>query len=748
VRDSRTKAPIAGATVAPLVFTPPSVSPDQDREVKTGADGRYEVRGVEPGNSVYVDHPEYVRDPEFRDDKRNGQNQDIFLKPAPTIVLTVVDSKGQPLEGATVRWNTRQAPSGKDGRLAVRDPSMLHSLTIHKDGYIDRDLEVEDIRRELAEPRGLVVVMKPTIALSGRVIAPDGRPVAAFTVAAGAGKLPSRRQSVRRDVQGHDGRFSLSLSQEDTSWVGVAAEGFAAWEGWVEVKRGGEPLEVRLSPGVAVSGRLVAPESMRKLLKARLVPRRDTSDSVQAVVHGSATPAEELPTRTATPAVDGTLHFEHVRPDRYLLILDGRGVPRTNRALDVPAAGLDHGIVMLELPTATGRVAGRVWRPKNEGGKPWAFAEGYVRGPRVEGPGNDDAWHIAFIADENGRFEVDRVPVGLTTVAFPYPRSADVIDAHTWSALVVEGQTTQVRAFDPDESRAFTLAFVIGDGSEAQYASGTGLGAARQAENITTRDPMFRVELVPLPSVPRSFAKPDWVELDAQRKLVLPDVGPGRYQLRVYDWHGGGWPNREPLFDREMVVPPGGLGEVRVALGAGCITGKAPAPKEDFQGFVEVTALAKGSRTPSRRTRCDNDGNFCVRYLSPGTYRLFIHNPQSGFCRVDDVEVPAGVVDVGERTLSAGATVRGAIHFVRLSRVPDEVVAFHTSGVSVHQWFSNGSSFDRVELAGLWPGHWTVSARSGDQVLATSALDVEGSGTLQVTLMVPSQPLSGPRARR
>ena len=60
--------------------------------------------------------------------------------------------------------------------------------------------------------------------------------------------------------------------------MGVSAPGFAAWEGWVDVKRGGPPLEVHLSPGVAVTAKVVVPGALKTGVKARLVPRRDKSD--------------------------------------------------------------------------------------------------------------------------------------------------------------------------------------------------------------------------------------------------------------------------------------------------------------------------------------------------------------------------------------------------------------------------------------------------------------------------------------
>ena len=94
------------------------------------------------------------------------------------------------------------------------------------------------------------------------------------------------------------------------------------------------------------------------------------------------------------------------------------------------------------------------------------------------------------------------------------------------------------------------------------------------------------------------------------------------------------------------------------------------------------------------------------------------------------------MVDIGERSLSGGARLSGTIQFARPSRVPDEIVAVGPSGVSVHRAFSNESSFDRFELAGLWPGHWTVSARIGDEVLASAQVDINGTGMFETKLTV------------
>ena len=157
---------------------------------------------------------------------------------------------------------------------------------------------------------------------------------------------------------------------------------------------------------------------MAKKMKARLVPRRDKSD-----IGGlpSDPLAEAFASHTTTLCTDGTLRFERVRPDRYRLFVEAPGLDPTILALDVPAAGFNIGTVPLRVPTATGRIEGGVWHPKSKGGTPWAFAKGNIGSFVSEDPRDGNENNIAFQADENGRFKIDHVPVGLNTVAFPVP---------------------------------------------------------------------------------------------------------------------------------------------------------------------------------------------------------------------------------------------------------------------------------------------------------------------------------------
>ncbi len=272
VRDSRTRAPIVGATVAPYKGRFLSLSPDEDKQVKTGVNGRYEVRGAHPEVGVEVSHPDYIHDRELTRATISGPERDVFLRPIPTIALAVVDTVGKPLAGATALDRPSVlATSGKDGRLIFRRPGFLDELTIHRDGFIDRSLDAADLEAP-SMPRGPVVVLEPAIALDGRVVGPDGRPVGSFAVAAGPGRLPGESECVRREVRDRDGRFALGLAKEGTYWLGVVAEGFAAWEDCVEVRRGGKPPEIRLAPGVAVTGLVEVPEARRKQVRGAARP--------------------------------------------------------------------------------------------------------------------------------------------------------------------------------------------------------------------------------------------------------------------------------------------------------------------------------------------------------------------------------------------------------------------------------------------------------------------------------------------
>jgi hypothetical protein len=126
--------------------------------------------------------------------------------------------------------------------------------------------------------------------------------------------------------------------------------------------------------------------------------------------------------------------------------------------------------------------------------------------------------------------------------------------------------------------------------------------------------PPLEIRLSPGTVVRAKVTAPSWVPSNMRARLV-----PRRHKSDI-----GGMPSApiaEELATRPAICwpSPGGGGEVGIPLGAGCITGKIPALKDNYWRLVEVTAVAKANHALTRQARCDNDGNFCVRYLSPGT---------------------------------------------------------------------------------------------------------------------------------
>jgi hypothetical protein len=716
VRDATTRKPIARATVTPATMSFNWNARDEERQATTDERGHYELHGVDPEHGVRASHPDYS---DAKEEKKPGEPLfDIYLKPKVSLTLrgTVRDPDGQPLEGVTVASDKGIGRTARDGTYSLR--ATYFALKYCKEGYVTRELSGDEVKKD-----GLVVVLERQVSLGGRVLGRDGRPVESFELMTGPGWSTNDSwyiPSINRSVKDPSGAFVIALDQGGKTWIGIRAEGYAPWEAWGDVPPSGRALDVRLQPGVSVSGKVLAPPGGFAGLQARLVPRRDRDDGRGL---GSRDVAKDWATLTATVGGDAILRFDHVRPDRYTIRFAGPGVTPKTLAIDVSAEGLDLGRVRL---AGRGRIEGRVSHPERDGGGVWPFASGLVGLPG--GPIDELIW---LDTDEEGRFSVDGVFAGLVYVSFPY-RVFDMGFADEWAVQVVEGRTTKVHVMDPENSRPLPIAFRIGDGSRAQYESGTGLVARRKVDGITTRAPIFRVELVPRTRQPLAFVAPDWYGLDAEGRIVLSDVGPGTYRLRVIDWLGQDEFAEGILFERDITIPADAL-PITVSLGGGSVTGRFPVAGAD-RGQVEVIAVPRGGNGPVRRTRCDAEGHFCVRYLDPGDYTLFAHDSKAGWSRVENVSVASNTTDIGERRLAPGGTIRGTISFGRPCVVPDAVVATGPSGVSLTIPFTVYSSFDRFELRGLWPGSWTIKVLGGRELLGIARTKIVGTEEVRVDL--------------
>jgi len=555
----------------------------------------------------------------------------------------------------------------------------------------------------------------------GRVVTPDGRPVQEFVIEAGPGDAPTQSGCEKATAQDADGEFRLELPAEGRHWVGVRAPGFAAWEDWTEVERDSPPFVIRLKRGVRVAGRLSGYSSSLDGLRVELVPHR------KKVGIFSAEPASQrFATLTTTPDDDGGFEFANVRPDSYTFSVGGSQITTQRQLLVVKELDVDIGEFALPAP---GSVVGSIHRLPEADGGPAPFVKGSIAWPH-----GDDTQKTRFESDEDGRFNFDNIPSGRLRARIPYCVSSDRCLEYARNIQVQPGATTEVRfSFGGDTRWNLPIDIIVGDGSQAQFLTGTGMGAKRKVRNVTTLTPAFRFEFEPEPG--QSVSWPDeWVwnsiESSESNRITLRDVHPGRYRLQIGDWLGTrGFQCTLHSIEVEMRE---GMDAIRMRLGGGSITGRI---RHTRRRYFRVVARSTEDTELQRIARCDGDGDFCVRYLPPGRYTLYAHDYDAGWRNLGSTSVNNDITDVGEHRLIAGASLEVQVKLLNHTALPDTLVAMDQHGVAIEAPDYEILNGQHYSIGNLWPGHWDVVLRSGNETLATARVILPAAGTINCDLV-------------
>lgn len=174
----------------------------------------------------------------------------------------VVDAQGKPIEGAEAdAWTFfpgNEAKTDKEGffRLTGLDksgPDPKLEVVIRKAGYTPQFF--------LAQPTGRpgwVIVLRNKTYFEGRVVGPDGKPVAGARVRANCGPKLSAGQVWNEATTGDDGRYRM-YAQADVYDIQVRAPGVGVARlpervlGFDEAKA----LDIRLEPGLIFRATLV-----------------------------------------------------------------------------------------------------------------------------------------------------------------------------------------------------------------------------------------------------------------------------------------------------------------------------------------------------------------------------------------------------------------------------------------------------------------------------------------------------------
>ena len=519
------EAPAAGARFSLLVYPERDGGPSRSGRWSADADGRIERDGLEParyhlmwfGGSIVV---EVVAGETTRERR--------ILEPHTDVTGRVVDPDGELVAGAEL-WAASLAdsndphpvPAGRaaaDGTFRVRatDQPMLWASAAGYAASDARSVQGETtIELQLTDAGPLV---------TGRVVDPDGRPVAAAELLAIPGRRKYRIRPPERLTTRADGSFVTDrLAAEEHAFV-VTAPGFALGHRIVDVTSAPLPITLALTRGATWTGRvLVGDEPVPAWIDHspawtdRFSYSWNLAGGKVAVDASGRFETTGLPPGTARFQVYGSRFPSH---DGIVELVDGE-----TTQLDVIIAA-----------TATTSVRGRVLGPDGEGLEHWDV---HTSGDSTQ-------------TDAEGRFTLqgldpERAPFTLHTAPRGLPRFgwADVVEA----AAGADDVEIRVRHRYDDHARVRGRA-VDRDGRPVSNASVSLRSVNRSGHPVReTHEPArsFRFRVAPgRYQVSVEFADDTATDagihdLVAGQLLDLGDIGPPpltRFAIRLVDAAG------------------------------------------------------------------------------------------------------------------------------------------------------------------------------------------------------------------
>ena len=396
LRDGKSGAAIAGARVtaaAPRYDGPDAggwtITDDKGNFAIAGlAGGEYELTAVHPG---YATPRLIVNAPAGRSSRKV-----LYTSALARVAGSVIDDGARGVAGAAISVRRvggdvvatpaavrtpERAVTAPDGRFLVRTAEEgTIQLDARKSGYPAAHSGIVRVAAG-ARTAGITITIPRGLALTGRVITREKRPIADAAVAA------SGEEAVRTKA---DGTFALRLS-EGAHDITVVAAGFAPRTLRAEVSAGAAPLEVTLEPGVEVSGRVTRGGA--------------PVDGVDVFVVGGVDPPP------VQSDADGRFRVGDLAPGEVRLAFKKPSeLIQATRTVTAPAHDVE-----VNLP-AGGRIAGHVLdkathRPVT------SFDVGVSRG----GAALMVTPVMRAFTSDDGTFSIDGVPVGSHTLAVSAP---------------------------------------------------------------------------------------------------------------------------------------------------------------------------------------------------------------------------------------------------------------------------------------------------------------------------------------
>ncbi|MDR2981504.1 MAG: carboxypeptidase-like regulatory domain-containing protein [Puniceicoccales bacterium] len=439
-----TGKPLKGACVAPQVFTAPTFSADSKRQIITGPDGRFTVHGVNESMMLEARHPSYYTKAEFSNysDKAIDPNsieirfrKEILRIPS-RIKITLPD--GSPAIGTSIKTEGESEPSLADKNGIVSLPYLYgEPLMVAEAGTDDWSYYVSPDEVENLSDNNYLIKLVPSPAFSGQVRDKHNNPIKNFRIS-----IHDKTDSYPRCIEtisNAEGKFTIKGSpycKSDRSNLAIVASGFAAWEKPIAELSLNKPLDVVLSQGNTVCGKIIFTSppidnvNIRLLPDLGIPPEDDRQNSVR----------REFLTMRAELARDGTFSFPQVGAGKYELLIGAAGISPIHRFVTVEGKTFDLGELR---PAGTGTLRGSGVAPHQTVYISYADDSGRFSKEGEGGPENK--WRdIEVVADGTGVFEVLHMPIGPFQAYVNFHLTADIIGSRSASGIVEASKTTTI----------------------------------------------------------------------------------------------------------------------------------------------------------------------------------------------------------------------------------------------------------------------------------------------------------------
>jgi len=718
-------------------------------EAATGADGRFDLGGLPAGRYDLTARsrgwaPLTVPGLEVPEGSRATDLGTLVLAHGVALEGAVVDAAGKPVEGAEIRLNEAGDPavprfreesgepaglSGGDGFFRIEDlrAGSTVDVSVARSGYAPGSAQGIQIPTE----QPLRIVLQAVGSLSGRVIDPDGKPIAGAYVHVEV-RPPGRGSRFRVfsggplfDRTDAEGSFRITNVTPGPVSLGARAPGWQDGSVADLELRGGEDkrgIEIVLSAAAVLAGRVLSPAG-------RALPGAEVL----------LAPGESRSTGFHMSTSDADGHY----------VLDN--LPPGQRTIE--ASHPEHGTVRRQVELRVGEnsqditleggseVSGRV---VDDSGVPVAGAQVWMAGPPSLRPlsvlsQSDGTFRFTGVADgtyqasvsKEGFAPAARVPVtvegsSLTGIELRLTRGGAIAGRITGVELS-ELARVQVLArgrgmptggrVEPDGS------YRIEHLQEGEWRVRAELpGTSLYAEKMALLEPgvsEVRIDLdlergfelsvrvrrngATVPGEPVFLDGPQrtFGETDADGRFRFQGLSAGTYRVQLGDRSSG--PRHEETVDLQSDR------EITINLPASDVTGRVvdAADSSPVNGATVQLLSADGDPVPGR-TQTDSRGTFVVRGVADGTWRL---RAQADGYAPGEANVQVDGADVPEVEIALRATEGVTLQVATATGLPPQTlfyVVLDGAGQKIGDGRASVGEGGRARLSSVPPGAWQV----------------------------------------